>query len=901
MSNDSSHVNRRTFITGLTGAAFALTPFFDRQSGTSIRPQRPACLVVDPADEATSTPRVRRLIASLHQGLSNAGFAVRHAYRIQESHRGDFCIVIASSQPAVRSLMKRASVTAADGPEGVALFGLQESGRDVLVASGSDARGLTYAIQEIQELLRVDPAALTLRSPIVERPANAVRSVMRQYTSEALDSGWLNDRAMWPAYLEMLSQYRFNRLHLAFGLGYDTLQQVTDSHLLFLYPFVLNVPGYAVRATNVPADVRDRNLETLRFISEQTAAHGLTFQLGIWMHGYQLINSPAAKYVIEGLTPDNHAAYCRDALTALLRACPAISAVALRIHGESGIAEGSYDFWQTVFDGVPRCGRVVEIDLHAKGLDQKMIDRALATGMPVNVSPKYWAEHLGMPYHQASIRDLEMPVAGQTGRGLMTLSEGSLSFTRYGYADFLRDDRKYTVRHRVFSGTQRLLLSGDPAATAAYSRAFEFCGSTGADLMEPLTCRGRRGTGVPGTRRSGYADGSLETQWDWEKYRFWYRTWGRLLYNPDTDASVWPREFAGYGNAAAIISGLSSASRILPIVTTAHLPSAACDAYWPEVYWNQPLAAEPRPNPYGDSSAPKTFQHTSPLDPQLFSNISEHASELLGGTRSGKYSPVDVAQWLEALASAVSRDIGPIDGSNDADSRRVAIDAHMQADLGRFFAAKLRAGVLYAIHERTGNQRALDRALECYRTARQAWAELTKRAQGVYAADLSASDKISERGQWADRLAAIDADIAAVASTTVKAPPSTPIADDVVAAAIDRALSTTARRDAACTHTPPSAFTPRVAVPLTIDVAEPRAAAVVCCYRHVNQAERFQRVTMESRDATFHVSIPGEYTDSPYPLQYYFIVSDASGDARLYPGLGPDRMRQPYFVLRRSV
>src|SRR5262249_47448003 len=156
--------------------------------------------------------------------------------------------------------------------------------------------------------------------------------------------------------------------------------------------------------------------------------------------------------------------------------CPAISAVALRIHGESGVAEGSYDFWQTVFEGVPRAGRTVEIDLHAKGVDQTMIDRALATGMPVNVSPKYWAEHLGMPYHQTAIRDLEMPVAGHTGRGLMTLSEGQRVFTRYGYADLLKDDRKYTVRHRIFAGTQRLLLSADPMAMAGYSRMFSFCG-----------------------------------------------------------------------------------------------------------------------------------------------------------------------------------------------------------------------------------------------------------------------------------------------------------------------------------------------------------------------------------------------------------------------------------------
>src|SRR5689334_7907421 len=116
------------------------------------------------------------------------------------------------------------------------------------------------------------------------------------------------------------------------------------------------------------------------------------------MHGYRWPNSPRAKNTIEGLTPENHAPYCRDALTRVLQACPAISSVALRIHGESGVAEGSYDFWNTIFDGVKRCGRKVEIDLHAKGINARMIDGASATGMPVNVAPKYWAEHLGMPY-----------------------------------------------------------------------------------------------------------------------------------------------------------------------------------------------------------------------------------------------------------------------------------------------------------------------------------------------------------------------------------------------------------------------------------------------------------------------------------------------------------------------
>jgi len=79
---------------------------------------------------------------------------------------------------------------------------------------------------------------------------------------------------------------------------------------------------------------------------------------------------------------------------------PEISGVTLRVHIESGIPEGSHDFWATVFDGVKRAGRPIGIDLHAKGVDPKLIDMALATGMPVNLPVKYLAEHVGLPYQQ---------------------------------------------------------------------------------------------------------------------------------------------------------------------------------------------------------------------------------------------------------------------------------------------------------------------------------------------------------------------------------------------------------------------------------------------------------------------------------------------------------------------
>jgi hypothetical protein len=853
-------------------------------------------LVSDPADPVAATPPARWALGEVHRSLAAAGFTVHRVERIEQTGIGDLCIIAAgAAAPLLSATLDSASVSPPSAPESLALFTSRTARRMALVACGGDTAGLVYALLELADRLRHTrpaDAAFTFDRPIVERPANAVRSVMRQFTSETLDKPWFHDRTMWPEYLDMLATQRFNRFHLALGFGYDSLSHVADSYFLFAYPFLVSVPGYAVRVSNLPDAERDRNLETLRFIGDEAIARGIGFQLGIWTHGYRFGSGSTARHLVEGLTPDTHAAYCRDALAAVLRACPAISAVALRIHGESGVPEGSYGFWTTIFDGIPRSGRAVEIDLHAKGIDATMIDGALATGMPVNVSPKYWAEHLGLPYHQAAIRDLEMPVAGRTGEGLMTLSEGARVFTRYGYADLLRDDRTYTVRPRVFSGTQRLLASGDPAAAAAHARAFQFCGMTGVDLMEPLTCRGRRGTGF-GTRL-GYRDEALAPLRDWEKYGYWYRTWGRLAYDPDTDPGVWRRAFGG---ASPLESAIASASRILPVVTTAHLPSAACDAYWPEIYWNQAMVGAVRGTPYGDTPAPRTFQNASPLDPELFSRMSDLAEELLRGERSAKYSLLDVAGWIEHLAESATRDLGLAPRTESPDRLRVAIDIDIMAGLGRFFAAKFRSGVLYAIHERTGDRRALEAALEAYRGARTRWTDVADRARDVYQADLSASDKISERGQWTDRLPGIDEDIARMAAQLASA---TVTNDPRVAAALREALAPPARGTVPCSHTPPSRFRPGGRVAIELQVAPGRRpTGARLHYRHVNQAERYESVELVAQDRSYHGVIPAAYTDSPYPLQYYFSVWEGPEQAWLYPGFTADLLNQPYFVLQR--
>ena len=92
-------------------------------------------------------------------------------------------------------------------------------GDDGITAWGFDARGLVYAITELAD--RIAHGAFPGPLPMIEAPANRIRSVTRIFASEREDKGWFQDRSFWTRYLTMLAANRFNRFSLTLGIGYD--------------------------------------------------------------------------------------------------------------------------------------------------------------------------------------------------------------------------------------------------------------------------------------------------------------------------------------------------------------------------------------------------------------------------------------------------------------------------------------------------------------------------------------------------------------------------------------------------------------------------------------------------------------------------------------------------------
>lgn len=898
----------------------------------------------DPSDPLAFESPVTWAIDHLQHTFSAKGVAVqrndsapplpREERGIERKRDSTSILITSPTHPTAQRILSAAGVSLPDAPESLALVHGAAQGQPVLLATGSDVRGLVYAILEIADRVACAEdslASLQIERPLLEQPANPIRSIMRLFASDVEDKSWYQDKSFWPPYLTELATQRFNRFNLALGLSYDFPRHVRDAYFYFAYPFLLDVPGYDVRVTNLSIEERDRNLVMLRYIGEEVKRRGLHFQLGIWTHAYEWIDSPEANHTIQGLNAENHAAYCRDAVRLLLESVPTIDGITFRIHGESGVPEQSYDFWRTVFEGVATCGRRVEIDMHAKGIDQRMIDTALETGLPVNVSAKYWAEHMGPPYHQAAIRPLEQPTEPKGDRGrFMALSEAARRFTRYGYGDLLREDRRYGLLFRIWPGTQRLLLWGDPAMAAGYGHYSHFAASLGTELFEPLSFKGRRGSGLPDPR-GGYADESLRpAEGDWAKYRYTYRLFGRLLYDPEAAPETWRRwSDRQFGPAAAAAEqALASASRILPLVTVAHLPSAANNSFWPEIYTNMSIVDENRAQPYGDTPSPKRFGTVSPLDPELFSSIEEFAAEIVSGERSAKYTPLDVARWLDTFTQSASDHLAQVQALTGADAnpkseianptspevRRWQADIAIQVSLGRFFANKFRAGVAYALFTRTQHAPPLREGMDAYRQARAAWAEAAA-AGRVYVDDLTFGPEPKLRGHWAGRLDEIDADISALEAALDHAQKSE---REGRAAGASGALTldvlAAPPRPQQAHHTPPERYIP--GAPLEISLSLPNTGAgegpgVVLHYRHVDQSERWHAAEMRAErtgssassssaeEGRYHAEIPAAYTDSPYPLQYYFEVRPGQDRPWLHPGFDALLTTQPYFLVIR--
>jgi hypothetical protein len=201
--------------------------------------------------------------------------------------------------------------------------------------------------------------------------------------------------------------------------------------------------------------------------------------------------------------------------------------------------------------------------------------------------------------------------------------------------------------------------------------------------------------------------------------------------------------------------------------------------------------------------------------------------------------------------------------------------------------------------------------------ARDAWAEAAKIGDEVYVQDITFGPEKHLRGCWTERLPAIEQDVERMAKILAQKRTATDanhaesaVSPEKVEKLVQAVLEPPRRPALAMKHEPPAKFAAgsEVALVLKRDTKEKavQPEAVTLHYRHVNQAEKYQTAEMKADGSNWSATIPADYTQSPYPLQYYFQLrlpkdeNASQQQAALYPGLGSNLCGQPYFVIRQG-
>ncbi len=627
-----------------------------------------------------------------------------------------------SGSEKIRSLRKQNLLDLSEAKESLAIQRIDQEDRRIVVAAGSDDRGLMYALLEMaQQVYFMDPGQdwLSAIRETSEKPLTPVRSMAVLLHSEDCEKDWYYSKEYWQEYFAMLASNRWNAFNLVFS--HQT------PYLSPLYAFHVNVVEHPeVKAIGLTEEQRNKNLDMLRYISTLSKQRGIDFTIGIWQQIAWEGKHQGSKQesMVTGLSRDNMHSYTYHALLNLLRECPDIQAVQLRINHESGIDyDEQTEFYRTaVFKAIKDCGRPVLLETRNVGLLRETLQAALDMGLPTRVSHKYWGEHMVFPYHPTRI------------------------MWTYSYGDWLKYPQKYQNLYHVWSlGSHRLLLWGDPDYVRRFAPTTTFQNASGFEICAPLS---QKGYGNPPGAWRIFRDQNREYyRWEFERYWSYYILFGRMAYNPDESDEIWLREMRcrfGKEAAPAVAEAYRTASQVLPLIMGTATPD-----------YNMYTWAEK------DSGGLINFYlHYSSYDPPRIASFEEFIRDWVDGKLSAKLTPEGMASRLESTAEKIEdllRQIDSLVPETNKEYWATKKDFQILSGMARFFSQKIRATYKLGFFYELGDYALLKQAIAHGKNALDIWKGVAAVGEEIYHPNLVMGP--GSYGHWKDNIFFVENDL----------------------------------------------------------------------------------------------------------------------------------------------
>lgn len=596
------------------------------------------------ADPSTPLEYGRREVSS---ALAQAGLSQR-ACLFTVWDRGVEATFSADGVPLDRS---PESFVAMSTPTGVAIL-------------GRDDAGAMYGALELAERIRTLGAkALPLDKPLAGSPLIHIRGVNLFLTLPQAqeENWWFHSTAFWTEYLDLLARSRFNFLDLH---GMYNLDNTVFPNALLYFATSKTFPHLGA-----PSDRRKRNLQMLDTVLRMAEARGIRVGLMSYRADLSLTGWSGPQ---QALTEAELKIYVREAAADLARALPRLWRFGFRIGESQRLASWYHD---TLIAGVQEANTGLEMYTRTwLTTRREVVAVAKAAGGQFIVEAKLNGEQLALPYAVAG---------GMFAR----------HWPHYSYEDYMNRPAPWLFVFQVRAGgTHRLFRQASLRQTRRLMRALADTRADGFSYEFPHAYTPQRDF--------FHSPADVYSEWTFRRDELQYFMTGRLAYDPDVPETIFRAALEARVGSDALWDPLQAASEIVPWIQAAHTCGPDHRDFAPEFELGGPVGswAQPQTTPLPVCRG----RYHGPFDTFAIAAPHEAAVELSSGRAGTRLSPREIARlMLAATRRARAAGTIPID-PNNAEARDLRRECVALADLGDFFAHKLRAATALAVYARTG-------------------------------------------------------------------------------------------------------------------------------------------------------------------------------------------------------
>ncbi|GAA4470528.1 hypothetical protein GCM10023189_59260 [Nibrella saemangeumensis] len=603
------------------------------------------------------------------------------------------------------------------GKLGKEAYTLAPEGKTIRI-TGGDPAGLIYGCLSLAEDLRngVSLPQIKAKSENPTLPFRAIKYDLPWDTyrhSYALDQHieTCRDVAYWERFLDMMVENRFNVLSL-----------------WNLHPYT-----FMIRPTNFPEATPFNENEMKEWQTLHRAIFRMARERGIdtYLVPFNIFVSPEfAKahnvamnnlehhHFVDGDTSAIVRRYTRECVTQVLQEYPELTGFGLTLgEGMGGMTPQQREDWMkaTIIEGMRQAGRKSKLihripfssttgslgvtSVETEKLTRKSIeaegDLAFLEG-PVWADLKYnWSHAHSTPklvkVHGGKLYDTYFKPTPTKYKIVWTARNEDFFCLRWGVPEFIREH---------ISTNNQPYLGGYILGSETYIPAKDYFTKT----TQPVDWT--------------YA---FERQW------LFYKLWGRLLYNPATPDAIFKAEFIRrYGPAGSTLLEASALAGKTPLRL-----ASSYDFTWDfSLYSEGFMALQDKNVKY--ISVDRQISHP-PLDPDYVSVADYVKTVSLGGSfAANKITPLVLADRLEQDCRKALSLVAPIKTAGNASLMYEVADVKAWANLGLYFAEKLRGAVALQTYRTTGGEINKQKAITHLEKALRNWDEVVAITRPIY-------------------------------------------------------------------------------------------------------------------------------------------------------------------------